>query len=185
MKTHTSPTSTDRVARTPAAIGARTAACALLLGLALPGAGSAQAPPGPTVSWTVAASPTAAVKRGGRLLLTLRGEVLEGWHVYGLKQSPDGPTPLLVTLEPSDVATPDGPPIGSPPVKRHDPSFNLETQFYSAPFTVTVPVRIGPHVPAGARVVPVSVRFQTCNGQICQPPKTAHLSAAITVAAEG
>jgi hypothetical protein len=27
----------------------------------------------------------------------------------------------------------------------------------------------------------VSVRFQTCNGRICQPPRTVHLSATVNL----
>ena len=138
-----------------------------------------------TVSWTVVPPSTDNVKPGARLALTLRGEISAGWHVYGFKQLPTGPTPLVVKLDANDVATAAGAPVGSPPVKTHDPSFDLETQYYSQAFTVTVPVRIGPHLAAGRQLIPVSVRYQTCDGQICQPPKTVQLSAAIIVRADG
>jgi thiol:disulfide interchange protein DsbD len=160
-----------------------------LAGLALHGAALAQTPDqafglgGDTVSWTV--QPADNVKQGSRLAITLRGAVQEGWHVYALKQLPEGPTPLRVTLDPGAVATADGAPVGSAPSKIHDPAFDLETQFYAKAFTVTVPVRIGSHLAAGKQLIPVNVRFQTCNGRICQPPKTVRLSAPVTVRAEG
>ncbi len=159
-----------------------------LVGLSLPGAALAQASNdaarGDTVSWTVSA-PADAVRPGGRLTLTLHGTVLDGWHVYALKQAPLGPTPLRVALDTNDVATADGATAGSPPIKIHDPAFDLETQFYAKPFTVTVPVRLGKHLAAGQQQIPVSVQFQTCNGRVCQPPKTVHLSAAINLPTGG
>ena len=154
-----------------------------LFGLALQGAALAQTDSDPaaheTVSWTVSAQPANAVKPASALTLTLQGHVQDGWHVYALKQLPGGPTPLHVALDPNNVAAASGEAAGSPPTKVHDPSFNLDTQFYSHVFTVTVPVRLSPHLAAGQQLIPVSVRFQTCNDRICQPPKTIHLSQTI------
>jgi hypothetical protein len=156
---------------------------AAIFGLSLHTAALAQAPDdaarGETVTWTASAGPEGNVKRGSRLTLTLRGKVLEGWHVYALRQLPEGPTPLRVTLDASDVATADGAPVGSPATQIHEPAFNLDTQFYSKDFTLTVPVRLGSHPITGQQAIPVSVRFQTCNGRVCQPPKTVHLSAPV------
>ena len=137
-----------------------------------------------TVTWS-ASTPDQAVKPGGRVKITLRGAVQTGWHVYGLQQLPDGPTPLRVTLDASGVAAADGQPTGTTPIKLQDPSFNLETQYYERDFTVTAPARIGAHAAAGQQQIPISVRFQTCNGHICQPPKTVKLSVPVTVRANG
>jgi cytochrome c biogenesis DsbD-like protein len=152
--------------------------------LSLSGVALAQAPESgipETVSWSIAPQ---AAKAGGKLLLTLRGTVQDGWHVYSLKQAPDGPTPLLVSLGASDVIAAEGAVTESRAVKQRDPAFGLDTQFYEHAFTLTVPVRLKPQV-AGQQVVPVNVRFQTCNGRICQPPKTVHLSAPVNVQAGG
>ena len=135
-------------------------------------------PVGPqTVSWT--AEPLALSPKAGPATLILHGSVIPGWHVYSLKQAPEGPTPLLVTVTPNDVATARGAVTGTPPAKIHDPAFNLETQFYAGAFTVTVPVRVKAHA-AGDQVIPVDVRFQTCNGKVCQPPRTVRLTTTIT-----
>lgn len=138
-------------------------------------------PAGDTVTWSVA---PAHVAKGHRAQLTLSGQIQPGWHVYGLKQAPTGPTPLVVALDQNDVAKVDGPASGSPATTYHDPAFGLDTHFYSSAFTLTLPVRLNAHV-AGPRTIPVSVRFQTCNGRICQPPRTVHLSASISDAAGG
>jgi DsbC/DsbD-like thiol-disulfide interchange protein len=140
--------------------------------------------PSDTVVWS-ASTPAQAPKAGSRVTVTLRGAVKDGWHVYGLEQLPDGPTPLRVSLDASDVAAADGAAAGSPVTKLQDPSFNLVTQFYDRDFTVTVPVRIGSHPAAGAQAIALNVRFQTCNGRICQPPKTVRLSVPVSIRANG
>jgi DsbC/DsbD-like thiol-disulfide interchange protein len=134
-----------------------------------------------TVAWTVSAAPADGAKAASALTLTLHAQVKDGWHVYGLTQLSGGPTPLLVSLEPNAIAAAGGAPVGSPPVKVHDPSFDLDTQIYSHAFTVALPARVAARPVTGRQVIPVSVRFQTCNDRICQPPKTIHLSAAITI----
>ncbi|HEY5083297.1 MAG TPA: protein-disulfide reductase DsbD N-terminal domain-containing protein [Rhizomicrobium sp.] len=134
-----------------------------------------------TVNWTVTADPADTVKQGGKVTLTLHGEIADGWHVYSLKQLPNGPTPLRVTLDQNEVAIANGAPVGSPAIKIHDQGFNLDTQFYSHAFTVALPVQVATHSAEGAQHIPVSVRFQTCNDRVCQPPKTVHLTAAVSI----
>lgn len=126
-----------------------------------------------SVSWSAQAS-----AKGDKATVTLNGTVQPGWHVYALKQAPEGPTPLLVTLDKTDTATASGAASGSPAIKFRDPAFGLDTQYYEKAFSVSLPVKLKP----GAQAVPVSVRFQTCNGRICQPPKTVHLSAPVNQA---
>ena len=69
--------------------------------------------------------------------------------------------------------------VESAPTKFHDPAFDLETQFYTGQFTLTLPVRLKSQASASQQAIPVDVRFQTCNGRVCQPPKTVHLSAVV------
>ena len=144
-----------------------------------PGSSSGLGPP--TVTWVASAPAKGGLKPGSRLAITLRGAVKDGWHVYGLKQSPAGPTPLRVTLAANGVVKADGAPVGTRPTRFHDPAFGLETQYYSDAFTVTVPVRIAAQLPAARHLIPLDVRFQTCDGQICQPPKTVRVNAALDV----
>ena len=159
------------------------------LSLAMQGAALAQTPgQGPggnslsdTVSWTVSAQPADNIKPGSQLAVEVRGAVVDGWHVYALEQLPRGPIPLRVTLEPSPVAVADGALAATAPTKAHDTSFNLDTQYYAQDFKLTVPVRIAPDAAVGPQQIPVSVRFQSCNGQTCRPPKTVHLSASVNV----
>ena len=135
-----------------------------------------------TVFWTAAVNGPA--KAGAAANVTLKAKVADGWHVYALNQVAGGPTPLRVSLETNAIATANGAAAGSPPLKRHDPSFDLDTELYSRAFDVTLPVRVATNAPAGGQSIPVSVRFQTCNDRICQPPKTVHLAAPVTVRAQ-
>ncbi len=156
---------------------------ALIAGLAVGGSAGAQSP-GATVVWS-ATAPSAPQEPGSRVALTLRGDVKPGWHVYALQQRPDGPTPLKVTLDPGAAATAAGRPTGSVPVVRRDPAFGFDTQFYAEPFTIIAPVRIGPRAAPGRQAIPLNVRFQTCNGDICQPPKTVRVEAQVTIGGNG
>lgn len=151
------------------------------LGLCLCSIGAAQVPY-QTVQWSAAVVSKAALRQGEAATLELSAEVLDGWHVYALTQPPGGPTALRVALDENAVARAAGAPSGTAPEKRFDPSFDLETQFYAHSFTLRLPVRLKEHAASGWQSIPVSVRFQTCNGRECQPPRTIHLSASIEVA---
>jgi DsbC/DsbD-like thiol-disulfide interchange protein len=159
------------------------AALLTIIAVAWPFAALAQDAARPqTVTWSVAAASEAA-KPGSKLALVVQGTVLDGWHVYSLKQAPDGPTPLLVNLAANAVAGADGAVKESTPEKIHDAAFGLDTQFFAHPFTVTVPVKLKANLKPGPQAIPLNVRFQTCSGGTCQPPKTVRLSAAIDVQA--
>lgn len=159
----------------------RRAAAALMLpfGAALC-AGSLAQTPYQTVQWSAAlVTPSTALKRGDTATVKLSAEVLDGWHVYAAEQLPDGPTPLRVSLESNPVAQASGAFTGTPAESQYDSSFDLVTHFYTHSFTLYLPVRLSTRAAAGTYSIPLSVRFQTCNGRECQPPTTVHLSAQI------
>jgi len=152
----------------------------LFLGLCLCGVSAAQAPIQP-VKWSSALVPEASAKPGGKIAIGLSAEVQDGWHVYGLNQVSGGPIPLRLTLDDNAVAEGAGAPSGTPPVKRHDPSFNLDTELYLHSFSLCLPVQVKQHAAAGDQSVPVSVRFQACSDRTCLPPRTVHLTVPIQV----
>jgi Disulphide bond corrector protein DsbC len=143
-----------------------------LLLLACATAANAQTPD-PKVDWVASwATPT---------ILELSGHVEEGWHVYALSQKPGGPIPLRVSIEDNPVASLAGPPSGSTPETRLDPSFNLQTEFYTSSFAVHVPITLKPGSAAANQQIPLSIRFQTCSARECKPPKTVHLTIPVEV----
>jgi DsbC/DsbD-like thiol-disulfide interchange protein len=134
-----------------------------------------------TVQWKAAF----AAARDGDVVLELSGEIQEGWHVYALTQPSGGPAALRVTLDENEIAQAAGTPSGPTPRKHRDPSFKLETQFYTHSFTVRLPVSLKKQQPTGQQLVPVSVRFQSCSDRECLPPSTAHLSVPVGVTPSG
>lgn len=133
------------------------------------------------VQWAAALSSPGALKEDDAVTLELSGTIKEGWHVYALTQVAGGPTALRVTVDDNQVALATGLPSGSPPQKRHDPSFGIETRFYTHTFTIRLPVQLKQQSTAGRQDIPVSVRFQTCSDRECQPPTTIHLLVPVDV----
>jgi hypothetical protein len=70
------------------------------------------------------------VRAGESIVIELSAEVQEGWHVYGLAQLPGGPTPLRVTLDTNEVARIAGALSATPPEKKHDAAFDLDTEVF-------------------------------------------------------
>ena len=94
-----------------------------------------------------------------------------------------GPTPLRITVDTNTIVTAAGPSSGTAPEKVQDTHFGFETQLYTHPFIVHLPVRVGQELPAGKQLIPVSVRFQACSDRECLLPRTIHLSVPIDVTA--
>jgi thiol:disulfide interchange protein DsbD len=108
-------------------------------------------------------------------LLRLSAVIPKGWHVYGIKQSPGGPTPLVIRIDQGEPYEISGVPQGTIPQKHHDASFDLDTEYFTDSVELNVPVTATrPEANIG---VPLSVRFQMCSDTACLPPKTIHLVA--------
>jgi hypothetical protein len=152
----------------------------LVLGLSLCSISFAQVPIQP-VQWAGSAIPKTPVEQGSTIEIDLSAEVQEGWHVYGLTQAPGGPTPLSVTLDENGVVQIVSVKSGTASTKKHDPSFDLETEFYPNSFSLDIQTQVKQHAAAGNQSIPVSVRFQACNDRTCLPPKTVHLSVPIEI----
>jgi hypothetical protein len=139
--------------------------------------------PEEVVRWTISASSAATLARGSPASLDLSGEIQAGWHVYGLEQHPGGPTALRITIDANTSITAAGPTSGSVPERVHDTHFGFDTQLYSHPFVIHLPVRVTAGLAAGRKLIPVSVRFQACSDRECLLPRTVHLSVPIDVSA--
>ena len=152
----------------------------IFLGLSLCSAGLAQLPMQP-VQWAGSAIPKTPAERRSMIEIELSAQVQEGWHVYGLTQALGGPTPLRVTLGENGVVEMVSVKSGTASIKKHDPSFDLETEFYPGSFSLDIQTQVKQHAAAGNRSIPVGVRFQACNDRTCLPPKTVHLSVPIEI----
>jgi hypothetical protein len=154
---------------------------ALLLAPCVFGLASADGPDD-AVRWTASVTSPATIAPGRTATLEVSGEVQAGWHVYALEQQPRGPTPLRITLDTNAIVTAAGAVSGSAPEKVHDSHFGFDTQLYTHPFTIHVPVQAVGTLAPGRQLIPVSVRFQACSDRECLLPRTVHLSVPIAVA---
>lgn len=130
----------------------------LALILAAPAA-SAQDP----VQWTGSAVRAA----DGTATVTLRAIVQKDWYIYSLEQPANGPTPVRFRAAANSGAS-----IGSvtepSPRVSYDQGFRMRVgKHYGTP-AFTMPVKLT----TSAATVPVEVRYQACNDNICLPPRT-------------
>jgi hypothetical protein len=134
-----------------------------------------------SVQWSGSVKPGTPIRQGSKVTIELSGEIQDGWHVYGLSQAPDGPIPLRVTLDGNEVIKSAGAVSGTAPVKKYDPSLNVETESYSGSLALHLPAQVNDHPSPGKQVISVAIRFQACNDRVCLPPRTVHLSVPIEI----
>lgn len=136
----------------------------------------------PDVVWTVALQPAAPARPGDAVVLQIIGDIPVGWHVYALTEPPGGPTALRVKVDADHtVVSSAGDASGPKPQKRHDRSFDLDTETYSGRFALEIPIRIREDLSAGRYTLPVSLRFQSCSDAECRPPRTVALTAEMPI----
>jgi thiol:disulfide interchange protein len=132
------------------------------------------------VSWSLSSSKKTA-KAGEKFNVQLSGTVQSGWYIYSVTQGAGGPYPTRVTVAaPFALA---GGVKGPAPKRQMDANFGIETEKYLGGANLTVPVSVPATTAPGAQTLEVSVRFQTCNDEVCLPPKTVKVSAPIEIAA--
>lgn len=141
------------------------------LALALLAAGLAAAPAPNPVRWELMEAPSKPVKAGARFNLRLIAHIEQGWHLYSTKLIPDGPIATRIWLaqgQPFELAGP----VKSPePLRRHDPSFNLEVEYHQGDTTFVLPVKVLDSA-AGQQTLIVSSSYQICSDKVCLPPRT-------------
>lgn len=136
----------------------------------------------PDVQWAVALQPAEPARAGDPVVLQVKGDIPAGWHVYALTEPPGGPTALRLSVDADHtVVSSVGDTAGPKPHKRHDRSFDLETETYSGKFALEVPLRIRDDLAVGRYRLPISLRFQSCSDAECRPPRTVVLTADILI----
>jgi hypothetical protein len=149
--------------------------CALLLAAFL------YAAPPDAISWHVSEAPSAPVKAGARLSVRLAAKVQPGWHLYSMKPVPEGPIPTRIWIAEGQPFALAGPVLASKPQTMHDPSFDMDVEFYEGEAGFTLPVQVAAAAPAGPQKAVVSASYQACDNKICLPPKTVKIEVPVTV----
>src|SRR5579872_5278841 len=125
------------------------------------------APPDP-VAWKLEGVPAKAVKAGERFSVKLAAQIQDGWHLYSMKEVPDGPIPTRIWLADGQPLQLAGQVKAPPPEVIQDPSFNMEVEEYEHAAEFTLPLR----ATGAAQKVTINVSYQSCNNRLCLPPKT-------------
>lgn len=134
------------------------------------------------VSWSIK-SGKASVKPGEKFNVQVTASISGGWHVYSITQGAGGPIPTRITVPDGTPFSLSGAVKGPAPHREMDPNFGIVTETYEGSANFTVPIAVAADAQPGASTVNVSVRFQACNDQLCEPPKTVKLSAPVEVGA--
>ncbi len=123
-----------------------------------------------------------ALTAGGAASAKLEFHVPAPWHVNAHKPNEDFLVPTVLTLSPAAGVT--AGPASYPAAKQVKLSFS-ETPLavYEDAFTITVPLRATATAAPGAHTLRGTLRFQSCNDQVCLPPATIPVVVAVNVAA--
>ena len=124
------------------------------------------------------------VARGGQFQIAAVLKIRPGFHINAREKSEDY---LIATDLRSDA--PAGFQLGEvsyPKGALHSFTFSKKPlNVYEDTITLRVPVTALPSAPLGAQHIPLKLRYQACSTEICLPPVSLTLDAAINVAAAG
>ncbi len=138
------------------------------------------APPDP-VAWKLQNSPAAPVKPGARFTVKLLATVQDGWHLYSLKPTAEGPIPTRIWIAEGQPFSLAGAVRSPEPRVMQDASFGMEVELYEGEAVFTLPVRVAPSAPPGAQKLVVNASYQSCNNKLCLPPKTVRVEVPVTI----
>lgn len=138
------------------------------------------APPDP-VAWKLQNPSTTPVKAGTRFTVKLFATVQQGWHLYSLKPIAEGPIPTRIWIAEGQPFSLAGAVKSPEPRVMQDPSFGMEVELYEGEAAFTLPVRVNAGAGPDTQTLVVSTSYQSCNNQICLPPKTVKVELPITI----
>ena len=158
------------------------AALLIIIVIALPSA-RPQIPSGREV---VAPSPYVSVEpvaRGSNFQLAVVLKIRPGFHVNARKPSAEYliPTDLRATLPAGFKSTGE---IAYPQGELKTFAFSkTPLNVYQDKIVLRVPLAAQPDAPLGVQHIPLKLRYQACNNEVCLPPVTLDVDAQVTVAA--
>jgi thiol:disulfide interchange protein DsbD len=158
------------------------AAVLLIILAALPSA-HPQIPNGREVVSPATYASLEPVARGRSFQLAVVAKIRAGFHINARKPSAEYliPTDLHVDL-PSGFKSAGE--ISYPKGELHTFSFTkTPLNVYEDKVVLRVPLTAQPDAPLGAQKIPLKLRYQACSQEVCLPPVTLDLEAAVTVAA--
>jgi DsbC/DsbD-like thiol-disulfide interchange protein len=132
------------------------------------------------IQWSLQVAPK-TFAAGGTFTAQLTARIASGWHLYALEEIPNGPRPTRITLTPKQPFQLSGEIQAPSPRVKFDENFGVETQFYEKAVTFGVPIKIAAAAKSGRVNLTVQTQFQACNDQLCLPPRTMTVEAALKI----
>jgi DsbC/DsbD-like thiol-disulfide interchange protein len=133
------------------------------------------------IRWSLAQAAPRPVARGSMIEVKLNAEIRQGWHLYSIGQPSGGPIATEISLpggQPFTFAKP----IAAPkPHVVFDPGFNMRVELYTDTASFVLPIKVAATAPAGSQTLTVEARYQSCNDDVCLPPRTAKTTLALQV----
>jgi len=124
------------------------------------------------------------VPQGRQFEIAAVAEVAQGYHVQANKVLQDYLIPLTLTPElPAGFRV-----VSAAYPKAHVKKFPFAAQpmaVYEGRFVVRLTIEAAATVPTGPAKIPMTLRFQACNDQLCLPPAKLPLVAELEVAPAG
>ncbi len=142
----------------------------------------AQVPSGRDVVSPAAFSSYEPVARGGSFQIAVVLKIRDSFHINARQPSAD----YLIKTD-LRAEAPEGFRIGDvdyPKGELHTFSFSkTPLNVYEGKVILRMAVTALPESPIGARHIPLKLRYQACSNEVCLPPVTLDVDAAVTVAA--
>jgi thiol:disulfide interchange protein DsbD len=130
------------------------------------------------VHWTLTADNT-RTPAGSSVVLHLKAQFDEGWHLYSLTTPKGGPIATTAALA-------DNPAVQSfklyqpPPFRKFDPNFKLDTETFDKEVDFPIVTTLSDKA-KGAIELEADFRYQACNDRQCLPPRKKTATIMLTV----
>jgi thiol:disulfide interchange protein DsbD len=121
------------------------------------------------------------VARGGSLQIAVVLKIRDGFHINAREKSADYLIATdLRTEAPAGFKTGD---VTYPKGELHSFSFSKKPlNVYEGQVILRMEVTALPDAPVGTQHIPLKLRYQACSNEVCLPPVTRDVDAAVTVA---
>ena len=132
-------------------------------------------------TWT-AKSATTTAKPGDKLDVKVTAKINTGWHIYSTSPVEEGPVPTEIEFSAASSLKKSGKIRQPKPIVKFDENFEINTEYYDADVTFTVPGVVKDNAKGGKQKVEVT--FMACNDRMCLPPKTIEVPFELSIVAD-
>ncbi|MGB8509568.1 MAG: protein-disulfide reductase DsbD domain-containing protein, partial [Pyrinomonadaceae bacterium] len=125
-------------------------------------------------------APVLSVAAGGRGVAEVRLRIADGYHVNANPASDKFYIPTQLNIEAGGGITP-GAPVYPTSVSRKLTFSEKPLAVYEHEAVIKLPLNADAGATKGAHALPVKIRVQPCNDEVCFPPRTIETSITVTV----